>query len=248
MEDKVIQLAESLIQQDLGNTAYDYQHELITSEDPRVIINKSRQIGATYSLALKGLMHAYFDDESIMLCSASERQSRHVLEYGYKFLNLLRDDFDIKPIEETKMMIRFKYGGRMISVPNSPSTSRGYRVDRVFMDEIAHFLNGTDKEMYEAMLPSIIRGKQVILSSTPFGELGLFYDFWINAEKRGFQKMPHTRCPDFTPERIDIIKQSMDDLSFEQEMNCQFIGELTSYFTYALLQSCIDTEHDYWVF
>ena len=227
---------------------YSYQRKLIKilKDHNKIIINKSRQIGISYWFALYSLLYA-LKGETVLIVSPSERQSKHFLSYSKIFLNLIREripehkDLEIKLEEETKTTLFFKSGGRLMSLPNSPNSVRGVRADLIVFDEHAHFLCGTDKEMMEAILPSISRGGKLILISTPYGEGNEFYNIWIKAEKMGFKTVliNWKECPDLN---IKEIREVFDDDNFGREYDNRFLGDSTSVFSYKLINTCVNQE------
>lgn len=222
-----------------GKKPYPYQEKLEAHPAPKKIINKSRQMGLSYYCAVKAVNAAYLG-KSVLIVSPSERQSIHLVRYVYEVLNGIRSldqNISMGIVEESKTTIRFESGGAIYSLPNSPNTIRGKQADLIIIDEAALFLNGTDKEVWEAILPSLSRGGEIWLISTPYGERGLFYEIWKDAEKHGFKRftLNYRECPDL---KIEPIKESLDHLSFLQEYENKFLGDVTSFFPYDLLHSC----------
>ena len=230
----------SLFAKTIQKPLYGYQRKLIGNPSPKVIINKSRQIGISTLYACYGLVKSCIFGKTVLIVSPSERQSKHVMDYIRNFIIPLKAHFgDLGFQEETKTSIIFKNGGQIVSLPNSPDTVRGFKADLIILDEFAHFLNGTDKEMINAILPSISRGGKITIISTPFGENGLFYEYWT--KEKGFEKfvINWKDCPDL---KIEEIRESMDEISFSQEYENIFIGELDSYFPFDLIKSCVNEE------
>ena len=227
---------------------YDYQRNLLTSlNKDSVIINKSRQIGISYFFAAYSLIWAV-KGKTALIVSPSERQSKHFLSYSKQFLNEAKNKIErsqehyLDLVEETKTSLIFSNGGMLVSLPNSPNTVRGYTADIVIFDEYAHFLNNTDKEIMEAVLPSLSRRGKLVIISTPFGEGNEFYNAWM--QKKGYEKVliNYKDCPDINVEKI---RDKLDIDGFEQEYNNRFLGDTTSEFSFKLIKSCINTELQY---
>lgn len=237
---KLIKLLKALFKHD-GKDIYDYQLKIIESDKQFKIINKSRQVGISYLLAAWGLIRAIFNNEVVLVVSPSERQSKHLMKYAYDLLKILEQDFEIEKEEETKSSLILRGGGAFYSLPSNPRTIRGFTADLIIFDEFAHFLHGVDKEIWEAALPSISRGGEVIICSTPFGKYNLFYQLWHDESFDAERIIINWRdCPHL---KIEEIKKQYDEISFAQEYDNVFIedGE-NQEFSEKLIKSCICAE------
>ncbi len=226
---------------------YPYQTELYNacSTEREIIINKSRQVGVSYCVACYALVQSVFNNRTELIISPSLRQSKHMMDYVYEFLNKLRNDFKVPLQEETKTSIIFPSGGRIHSLPNSANTVRGFPADDIWIDEYAHFTNGTDKEIIEAITPSISRGGNIRYISTPFGDQNLFCQTWNNRDIKKIL-INWKDCPDFNPDIIKGIKETIGEDAFQQEYNNQFLSDMEGQeFPMELISSCIDHELTY---
>jgi len=230
---------------------YPYQIDLLGVRDQFTIINKARQVGISSFKASYALYRAVLLNHRVLVISPSERQSIHFKSYVDEFWRGWQSWPEmVQPAikEDNKHTLEFKEGGGIWAFPNSPSTIRGYPADLIIADEMAHFLNGTDAEIFEAITPSISRGGQFMGISTPFGESNLFYDIWASSRTDSKWKkilIPYTACPDLDVESIRA-SGAYDELSFRQEFCNEFIGEANSEFPMALIAGCLDPELRYW--
>ena len=191
------------------------------------------------------LVRAIGDKKTELIISPSLRQSKHMMDYIYHFMNILKKGCDLNITEETKTSIIFNGGGSIHSLPNSANTIRGFKADDIYIDEFAHFTNGTDREVVEAIAPSITRGGNIYYISTPFGNQNLFYDYWQNKQMDKIL-INWKDCPDFKPENIEQIKQTIGEDAFQQEYNNQFLSDLEGQeFPMELITKCIDPELEY---
>jgi len=227
-------------------TVYPYQEKIITSTSKELIINKSRQIGISYIIAVFALTKAVFENKVELVVSPSLRQSTHLMNYIYNHLGKLKEMFpEISTKIENQTSIIFNNGGEIHSLPNSAETIRGYPADDVYIDEFAHFTCGTDKEIIEALAPSTIRGGSLWYISTPFGNQNLFYTYW-NRPNIDKILINWRECPDFTAESIQKQKEIFGDDGFNQEFENQFLSDVEGQeFPYQLITSCIDHELEY---
>ena len=239
--EKLITICDNLI-----NKLYPYQKQLLQIKKNEAIINKSRQVGISYVIACWALLQSIFNNKTELIISPSLRQSKHMMDYCYNFLNKLRNDFEIPLTEETKTSIIFKNGGRLHSLPNSANTVRGFPADDIYIDEFAHFTNNTDHEIIEAITPSISRGGNIRYISTPFGDQNLFYQYWHNRNDLHKTLINWKDCPDFKPVNINSIKQTIGEDAFQQEYNNQFLSDMEGQeFPMKLITNCINHEIEY---
>jgi phage FluMu gp28-like protein len=245
----LIDVTRSLFYND-GKTLYPYQEAFLKAQatSKKFIVNKSRQIGMSYINACWNLVSAVTKGETNLVVSPSIRQSMHFMDYVYRFLTLYRDLCTIKTVNETKTYISFDNGGAVYSLPNHPNTVRGFRAHHIIFDEMAHFLNGTDKAMMTAILPSISRGGSISIVSTPFGENNVFHDIWSKEQVYSDYKrflINWTECPDIDKSEVERIKL-VDPMTYSQEYNNQFLGEVDlAEFPFHLIEKCIDMELQY---
>lgn len=237
-KEKLIHILKALFKQD-GKDIYDYQLRIAESDKQFTIINKSRQIGISYLLAAWGLVRAIFNDDVVLIISPSERQSKHLMRYAYDLLALLEKDFNIRKEEETKTSLIFASGGAFYSLPSNPRTVRGFAADVIIFDEFAHFLHGTDGEIWDATLPSISRGGHVYIVSTPFGRNNLFCELWHKKDFEADRITINWRdCPDLD---IGPIRASMDEMAFAEEYDNHFHTESEQQeFPEKLIMQCIN--------
>ena len=218
------------------------------NQSKELIVNKSRQVGISYVVACIALIKAIGDKKTELIISPSLRQSKHMMDYIYNFHDKLKQkigDYANNVVEETKTSIIFKGGGEIHSLPNSANTIRGFRADDIYIDEFAHFTNGTDKEIVEAIMPSISRGGTIRYISTPFGDQNLFYIFWQQPDKPKLLINYH-ECPDLKNEDIQRIRSTLGEDAFQQEYNNQFLSDMEGQeFPTELITRCIDSELEY---
>lgn len=238
-----------------GKGLYDYQKDFYwqLQRNDLNIINKSRQIGISFFYAGSALLWALQGEPQIIV-SNSERQSKNVMVYIDLWLNALMKVYpndlpESNIVERNKTLIRFKDAAPIYALPNSASTIRGISAakGRVFFDEFAHFLHGSDEQLWTALLPTLSRGdrKRVCINSTPFGESNLYYRMCNDRNQFPdfkYKFYSYKDCPDIN---IELIKRNMDSLSFAQEYEGAFLGDTNTYYPFSITKSCINTELEY---
>lgn len=241
---------------DLGSLTINHNNLYPTQKDfywkveknDFTVFNKSRQLGFTFISTGYLVLQAIIHGKKGAIVSPSLRQSQNAMSYTEMWIEYFQSKFKNVPkiIEQNKSKIKFDNGGEINALPNSASGIRGMPLDIVIFDEFAHFQHGTDKAIYTALLPATLKSQnfKIIVISTPFGELGEFYEMYHNREK----------YPDFIPTfyhysqcGIDVskYKRQLDYLSFQQEFEGVFLGDINTYFPFSIMRNCVNPELEY---
>jgi len=187
---------------------FDYQKEYFLSveEYHKVILNKSRKIGATET-ALRIIAYNCFDHydkdgnkirgkyvgHHIMIVAGNKQTVAN--KFIKRFRNIFRDGFtdifdnpwqredlmDLKPDHHIEM-----FNGTTIEAYAASEAVRGEaNVICIFMSEAAFKNLDDDSGVYKAIRPNIsnIENADFIMESTPNGRRGFFYDIWDKAHK-----------------------------------------------------------------
>ena len=225
-----------------------YQREWLRDRRKKKIWLASRQIGKSFTLALEAIGEGLERKCNNMILSASERQSREVMEkvaIHIKAIELVRGGKLTSGREPGKEEVELFNGSRILSLPSSPDTVRGFS-GNVFLDEFAFHKDAT--EVWSAMYPSITRGALVSIASTPFGKFNLFHDLFMadgfskhkvdiyEAVRQGLKGL------DGKPIDIEAIKRDMtisgDEARWRQEYLCSFESSAVgAYFDYLMTQA-----------
>src|SRR4030095_2675152 len=223
---------------------YPYQKELVKRKNRFEINVKSRQVGYSFAFAYVVVKRCLFQNRDQLIVSASHRQSKRVMFYCEQFIRSFKNLpclKGLKLITDTRTEKRFSTGKQILCLPSNPETIRGFPGD-VFLDEFALYKN--DTRIFEAILPSITRGYNLTISSTPLGRQNLFHEIFTERKKykdykRYSLNVYEAKKQGFKAD-IESIKKNFDEESFRQEYLCEFVDESTAYFTYELLRNCID--------
>ena len=229
----------------LKTSLYSYQIGLLTDKSRFRKINKARQIGFSFTIALEGYLNAMRSRQEILYVSASGRQAKRLISQIKSFARLDKIKFDPDRQEE----IGFPNGSLVLSLPCSSTTARGYPADRLYFDEFAHWKN--DKEMFQAVVPSLTRTDKVrslTVVSTPMGKQGEFYRIWEEDENYSRHQVDiYEAIKGGCPVDVDLCRKLLpDDIAFRQEYLGEFVDESTSFFPYELTKRAINYELENW--
>jgi tRNA(Met) C34 N-acetyltransferase TmcA len=156
----------------LGLEPDAWQEELLRSTSDRVLLNCSRQSGKSTMTGVIALHRALYHPGSLILCLAPAlRQSQEL--FG-KVLGFYRDlGRPVSPQAERKLSLELENGSRIVTLPGSEKTIRGFSgTALLILDEAAR----VDDALYYAVRPMLaVSGGALMMLSTPYGRRGVFY-------------------------------------------------------------------------
>src|ERR671915_642523 len=121
----------------LGIVPDGWQEDFLRSSADRVLLNCSRQSGKSTMSAVIAFHRALYHPGSLILCLAPAlRQSQ---ELFVKIAGFYRDlGRPISPIGERKLSLELENGSRIVTLPGTERTVRGFSsVDLLILDEAA---------------------------------------------------------------------------------------------------------------
>jgi len=200
----------------------EWQDIVLGTTEKKLILNCARQSGKSTVAAILALHRAvFYPDALILLISPSLRQS---MELFRKVLDYRNRTYDIPEANEvSKTHVCFENGSRIISLPSSEETVRGYSsVNLIIEDEASRVKD----ELYKAIRPMLaVSEGQIVLLSTPAGMKGHFYETWN--EDNDWIKIKRT-APEIGRISDDFLaeeKRTLGSLFYSQEYLCEFLSE-----------------------
>src|SRR5215208_4399555 len=152
-----------------------WQRDLLRSSSDRLLLNCSRQSGKSTMSASIALHRALYHPGSLILCLAPAlRQSQELFS---KLAGFYRDlGRPVSPLAERKLGLELENGSRVVTLPGTEKTIRGYSgAALLIVDEAAR----VDDGLYYALRPMLaVSGGALMMLSTPYGKRGIFYDEW----------------------------------------------------------------------
>jgi len=202
-----------------------------------VLINCCRQWGKSTICALKALHQAvFYPEQMILLLSPSLRQSSELFRKVLDFANLIPW---LQRTEDTKTSMTLTNGSRIISLPGSEHTVRGYSdVDLIIVDEAACVLD----DFYYAVRPMLaVSGGSIFLLSTPWGKRGFFYHEW---QRGGWHKVQVTakQCPRIPVAFLKKEKERIPAWFYRQEYFCSFEENAAAVFDSELVERMFSSD------
>ncbi len=210
----------SFARQALGFTPDEWQSRVLRWTGQRLLMNCSRQSGKSTITAIKALHRALYEPGVLVLVvSPSQRQSSELFRKVLAFMNRL----DLRPalVEENRLSIAFAHGARIVSLPGSEATIRGFSGPGLVIEDEA---SRVDDALFVAIAPMLaVSQGQMLLLSTPYGKRGHFYEMWQNGGDEWERvKVRAQECPRISPDFLRGERQRMGDRFFAQEYLCEF--------------------------
>jgi hypothetical protein len=213
-----------------------WQRRLLESTAPRQLLLCSRQSGKSSTCAALALATALKEPESlVLLLSPSLRQSQELYRKVAQFLTM---PVDIE--RESALRLELANGSRIISLPGTEGTIRGYSgVSLLIVDEASRVLD----ELYLAVRPmlAVSQGRLVGLS-TPWGKRGWFYNEYTGTEPWERTKITAYECPRISREFLEQEKRTMPPMWFAAEYLCEFTDTEDSVFSSEHIMSALSTD------
>lgn len=140
---------------------------------------------------------------------------------------------------QTADSIVFSNGGRVLSLPSgNPSALRGYSAQAILMDEAA-FIERAD-DVFAAIAPTLTRDRdaELIITSTPAGKSGFFWDMWNRMDDSWYKQI--TTIDDAVEKGLNVNIEELEDLVgnpdvFDVEYRCKFADSWGSFVDVNLL-------------
>jgi hypothetical protein len=224
---------------DAGWSPDDWQADLLRSDAPRILLNCARQTGKSTTTAHLAVAEALRNPGLILLASPSQRQSGELFR---KTLAVLRATPDAPRIEqESATSLEIESGARIVSLPGSEATLRGYSAPvLVVVDEAAR----VSDDLYTALRPMLAAGGgRLVALSTPWGRQGWFFEAWTNGGPTWARyEVRATDCPRISPDFLAEELRELGPMRYAMEYLCEFLDTGEAVFPSALIEAALTDE------
>jgi phage FluMu gp28-like protein len=141
---------------------------------------------------------------------------------------------------ERKLSLELENGSRIITLPGSEKTIRGFSgAALLLVDEAAR----VDDALYYAIRPMLaVSGGSLMMLSTPYGKHGVFFEEWTGGEGWERYEIQASQCPRISPGFLEAERLSMPDWWFAQEYGCAFRETEDQVFTHDMISAARDDE------
>lgn len=227
------------------------------------IDTKARQIAWSFTAALDAVVDSILNEGTPhIFVSINQDEAKEKVRYARNIVEALDEPVRPRLVRDSQTEIEFDNGSRLISHPCRPP--RGKPRARIYLDEMAHYAAGMDREVYRAALPATVKGDGYVrIGSSPMGASGLFWEIFTET-LRGYpgylrRMIPwwyvRALCKDVpmavqiapemvteervrafgTPALVEIFENMFLE-DFQQEYECSWIDEATSWITWDVIK------------
>jgi hypothetical protein len=218
-----------------------WQKDLLRSTSRRVIINASRQSGKSSVAAVRALHSAlYLPGALILILAPALRQS---LEAFGKILDAYRAlGRPVPPEAENKLSLKLDNGSRIVSLPGTEKTVRGFSgAALLIVDEAAR----VEDALYHAVRPMLaVSDGALMMLSTPYGKRGAFFEEWTNGQGWKRYEIPATEVTRISPRFLEEERRSLPERIFRQEYLCSFEETEDQVFGHAVIERAFTAEYE----
>jgi hypothetical protein len=174
----------------------------------------------------------------VLLLSPAQRQSTELLSRVRALVGGLAEPPKIEG--EGALSLRLVNGSRVLSLPGTEATVRGFSADLLIIDEAAR----VGDALYEAVRPMLaVTGGRLVALSTPWGRRGWFWESWSGGGSSWDRVLvPANEVPRISPEFLNEERRTLPALVFASEYMCEFVDPLASVFAYEDVVAALDDD------
>jgi len=210
------------------------QAQVLDTRSRRGILNCSRQWGKSTVTAAKAVHQAATEAGSLTLVvSPSARQSGEFLRKAAEFVRRLK----IRPKGDgdNEMSLALPNGSRIVGLPGTESTIRGYSAVRLLLVDEA---SRVSDDVYRALRPMLATSDGALwLMSTPWHKSGFFYETWVHGGPEWERVMaPATECARIRRSFLEEERRTQGERWFRREYLCEFEDSVSGVFDRDLLE------------
>jgi len=223
----------------LGMEPDPWQEDLLRSTSDRVLLNCCRQSGKSTMSGVIALHRALYHPGSLILCLAPAlRQSQELFA---KIAGFYRDlGRPVSPLGERKLSLELENGSRIITLPGSEKTIRGFSgAALLIVDEASRVAD----ELYFAVRPMLaVSGGALIMLTTPYGKRGAFHEEWTSGHGWDKYEVPASQCPRIPTSFLEEERATLPSWVFRQEYECSFEETEDAVFTLDMIERAVTPE------
>lgn len=232
----------ALMMRDAGFAPDPHQLELLYGRDENTLVLWPRQSGKSQTCATAVLHQACFDPgDVVILAGEKQKQAKEVFNKALDMHGALSDLGELPAVEKSGDELIFSNGSRVLALPSTVESIRGYAAKLVLVDEAAFTGEGTLAKV--APMLTTTRGR-LVCASTPNGASGWFYDAWHHGE--GWRRLTVSidQLPRLTEAELARQRSILSPLQFRQEFLLEWLDADLQFFPTETIEAalCDDVE------
>jgi hypothetical protein len=222
---------------DAGFTPDPWQRQLLRSTSLRTLMLNARQTGKSTATAAVALHHAMFNKSALVLLLAPTLRQSQELFFKIQHIRACLP-YDVPLQCDTSMSMEFPNGSRIISLPGTEETIRGFSaVTLLIIDEAAL----VPRSLYQSVRPMlVVSNGRLICLSTPRGNAGWFFEEWTGEFHWHRIKVTALECPRISQQTLDEERRSKGAVNYSQEYLCEFVNSTWQVFDRDLVRAAFN--------
>ncbi len=180
---------------------------------------------------------ALYDPGLVLLVAPAQRQS-------VELFRKVRDIYIAQPdapkiVTESALRMELENGSRIIALPGTEATIRGYSAPKlIVVDEASR----VEDELFTGIRPMLATNQgRMICLTTPYGKRGFFYEAWAHGEGWKHTIITADQCPRIEPEWLANERKMIGEWQYRQEFQCEFVDTDESFFSSDLIEAAMQS-------
>lgn len=217
----------ALLMTDSGLSPDPWQADLLRGDADRLLMLCARQTGKSTSAAFLALKEVILNaGRTVLLVSPSLRQSGELFRRTVDAFNRLGRP--VRATAESLTRLDLANGSRVISLPGTEATIRGYTAAKVILDEAARIAD----PLYYAVRPMLAAsGGSLVALSTAFARSGFLYEEWTGSEPWERVRVTAEMCPRIAPAFLAEERRTLGPRWYAMEYGCEFQDVVAAVFS-----------------
>lgn len=215
-----------------GYSALDWQYDYLR-EQRNTLVLKGRQIGASRGAAGLCIHQAKYVPYSLAaIVSPSLNQSTEICTRAREGLERLGE----KLVQDSAHLLKLRNGSRILSLPGTARSVRGWSASLLILDEAAYL----EHETIVAARALVATGGRLVVQSTAGPSLGDFYEMCRTPDPEWARfTVRSEEVPTISPEFLAGERKAMTPDAYAAEYECQFGRVGASLFDAARIASLV---------
>lgn len=217
-----------------------WQERVLESEARKLIMLCARQTGKSTVSKLLGVHQAtQYPSQLVLMAAPSLRQSGELFRGCLKLLKEAEVPLP-KIAAESALRVELNNGSRIIALPGSEATIRGYSAaNLVVVDEASR----VGDDLIAAIRPTLATTSgRLIALSTPMGRRGWFYLEWSSGHNWERSEVKASDCARISPEFLEDERRSLGPHVYAQEYENAFHDDDSAVFDSELIERAISPD------